>query len=175
MRLFVALEFDGRVKENISSLCDVLRARGVSGGFTSKENLHLTLKFLGEVKSGDVGDLSAALRKAALGFGAFEIRTSRFGSFGNGGEKTVWLGVEHSEKLDRLFLSVEENLTALGYKKERRPFTAHITLARRAGFEKDALRFSVPSTVIPVKAVTLFESTRINGALRYIPISRAPL
>lgn len=174
MRLFTAVAFDDAAKAQIFALAGTLQARGVTGVFTRRENLHLTLKFLGEVPFSRVDAVRAALTRAAGALAPFAIDAGRCGAFSSRGEKTVWLGFEGAE-LPRLAAEVDGQLAREGFAPETRPFVSHVTLARRAACPEGALSEPAPTFSCSVRAVTLFESRRDAGRLWYKPLFSAPL
>lgn len=175
MRLFTAVAFDAAAKAEIRTFAGSLRARGVEGGFTREENLHLTLKFLGETPPGRLEAIRAALLRAASAAAPFGIAASGCGAFASRGEKTVWLGFDGAG-LAELASSVDAQLAREGFAPERRAFVPHVTLARRAFCPPDALQnLEPPALRCAVKAVTLFESRRDDGRLWYKPLFAAPL
>lgn len=175
MRLFIAVAFDSLTKQKVSEIYDTLRHEGVSGNFTSVDNLHLTLKFLGEIEKTRVEDVKAALNNAARTVNKFTMKSEKLGFFSSRGEKTVWLGME-GECLSALAQAVDENVSRLGFEREKRAFTPHITIARRAELDTAILsRVKAPEISFVVDSATLFESRRDAGRLWYKPIYKASL
>ena len=171
MRLFAAIDFDGLVKEKIAGFCRELSAAGLRGSFTPPGNLHLTLKFLGDVEPTRLPAIEAALQTVKPV--NFTLIPTRCGAFAARGEKTVWLGVEGSGLSD-LALAVDQALCNAGFEPERRVFVPHITVARRAVCN-DAILAAValPDFIANVHETTLFESRRDGGRLWYKPLLRA--
>lgn len=175
MRLFIAVAFDSSAKQKISGLYDTLHREGVSGSFTPVDNLHLTLKFLGEVDKTRLEAVKAALNNAASAVDRFEIKSTGCGYFPSRGEKTVWLGMD-GERLTSLAQSVDEAVSRLGFEREKRAFTPHVTIVRRAELGPAVLsRINVPEISFAVESATLFESRRDNGRLWYKPLYKASL
>lgn len=182
MRLFVAVAFDSNVKATIAAFQAQLRLCGVSGSFTHEDCFHLTLKFLGEVDSGRLCTVKTALDKAALSVKPFDITAQNCGYFSSRGEKTAWLGFEGTG-LDELakainigLANVSIGLADIGFERENRAFTPHVTLARRAVCDSELIAHAgVPDVTFTVSAVTLFESRRDGGRLRYKPLYKAEL
>lgn len=170
MRLFAAVAFDGTAKSKISELYAVLREAGVTGSFTPVDNLHLTLKFLGEVPAEKLLDIRAALDAAATSFSPFTLESGRCGFFSSRGEKTVWLGMS-AQPLAKLAAAVDRELSAIGFEREKRAFTPHVTIARRAACDAGVFsKVQPPEFKTPVGAVTLFESRRDGWMLWYKPL-----
>ncbi|GBD12936.1 RNA 2',3'-cyclic phosphodiesterase [bacterium HR24] len=132
-RLFVALELPAQVKEGLASLQDDLRSQGLGRlRWVRPEGIHLTLKFLGETPAARVQGIADALREAAAGTGAIALALDGLGTFGNRrGPRVLWVGLAGDlERLSRLQERVEEAMSRLGYPREGRPFSPHLTLAR---------------------------------------------
>ncbi len=100
----------------------------------SAEHLHLTLKFLGDTEEGLVPEIVAAMREASLGVAPFTIRVRGTGAFPNlSRPAVVWVGIEGGEPLGRMAKTIDEHVAALGFERERRAWSPHVTLARVRG------------------------------------------
>jgi len=145
MRLFIAIDIDDAIKTAVVKLQQQLK-QGLRNGnglkWVEPEQMHLTLKFLGEVDDGRIDEIGEAVKTACFEKKAFEFELSAVGTFGRP-TKVLWLGNEkQSSELIALAESVEQALQELGFEKEERPFSAHLTLARvkDAGVEKNLRR-----------------------------------
>ena len=174
-RLFVALRPPRPVR-------DILRAamHGISGArWQSDEQLHLTLRFIGEVDHHKAEDIAAAL--GALYAPSVVARIAGVGLFERQGRAhMVWAGVEPHEPLAALHRKVEQLLARVGVVPEMRAFMPHITLARLnrgsgpvAPFL--ALNSGLASPPFEFSHVTLYESEMGHGGSRYHPVARYPL
>ena len=125
MRLFVALDLPWSLRERLG-----LVMGGLPGArWTPIENLHCTLRFIGEVPAWRAEEIDAAL--AGLRAPGFPLTLAGVGVFGRGGRPaTLYAGVERTEALDRLQAKVETALQRTGLEPERRRFAPHVTLAR---------------------------------------------
>lgn len=100
----------------------------------SADHLHLTLKFLGDTEEGLVPEIVAAMREAVAGIGPFTVRVRGTGAFPSPARPNVlWVGLEGGEPLGRMAAFLDEHVAALGFERERRPWSPHITLARVRG------------------------------------------
>jgi RNA 2',3'-cyclic 3'-phosphodiesterase len=127
-RLFVSLELPELVQQSLAMLCnDVPGAR-----WAPPEQIHLTLRFIGDVDGlgfQDVGDALASVRAVP-----FELVLRGVGHFPPRGEpRTLWAGVEKSEPLLLLHDRIESALVRVGLERERRKFAPHVSLARLRG------------------------------------------
>lgn len=125
MRVFVGIPLPGDACERLASLCSGLpNARWVR-----PENMHVTLRFIGDVDSGRAEDLDAYL--AAVSAPAFPMTLSGIGCFERGRRvSAVWAGVEAGPAIGHLHEKVESAVVRAGFGPEHRKFKAHVTLAR---------------------------------------------
>jgi len=130
LRLFVALAIPGEVRERLAQLVREFRALAREAKWVRAENLHVTLKFLGEVPASKLDAICAALRAVRSG-SVVELRFHGLGFFpGEERARVFWAGVNASENLQPLADEIERSLAALGFPAEQRRFTPHLTLAR---------------------------------------------
>jgi len=126
MRLFVAVNVPEDVKENIVKIIRELPKDSIRP--VSRENLHYTLEFLGEVDEDKVNRIIDALEKVTQE--PFDIVVKGIGVFPSPNYiRVIWLGVERSEDITSLAHKVENVLRPLGFKPDR-PFSPHLTIAR---------------------------------------------
>lgn len=125
MRLFVALDLPGPLRERLAAL-----GGGVPGArWIPAANLHLTLRFIGEVPPFRAEEVDHAL--AGLRARRFPLTLAGIGTFAKAGRETVlWMGVERSERLELLQGKIETALQRAGLEPERRRFAPHVALAR---------------------------------------------
>ena len=131
MRSFIAIDLPPGIKEAIK---DVVRelSPGSSGiRWVPVENIHLTLKFLGEVKEDQVPGVENQLRAAAGRHQAFNITVKGAGAFPNlRSPNVLWIGIEVSEALSSLFRDIDAGMSGLGFEPEARRFSPHLTIGR---------------------------------------------
>jgi 2'-5' RNA ligase len=132
MRSFIALEMPPAVKEHAAGLIRELRSSGAGMKWVEPANLHLTLKFLGEVDPGLLPEVKAALERACAATPALELAVAGCGAFpGLKRPKVAWLGLSGQvEELAGLAEAVQAAVEPLGFAPERRGFKAHLTLGR---------------------------------------------
>lgn len=130
MRLFVALEFPENVRKEAHALLDGLALPGFKA--VEEENIHLTLKFLGETREAILEGLEASLADVARAYGSFSLRVSGGGAFPTlKRPRVLWLGVQGSnDDLVRLAQDIDAACAAHGVPRENRPFSPHVTLGR---------------------------------------------
>jgi RNA 2',3'-cyclic 3'-phosphodiesterase len=130
MRLFVALEVPSTVRENLARLLKSLHAVSPQTRWVRPENLHVTLKFIGEVPETKLAPIRAAL--AHVNSDQPDMLDFRgLGFFPNEKHPRVfWAGIEASENLKTLAVDIDKATETLGIPREPRPFSPHLTLAR---------------------------------------------
>ena len=159
MRLFVAVDLPEEVKRGLQLLC-----AGVSGAkWVEAEQIHLTLRFIGEVERTHLAEISDAL--GAVDAAAFTCALAGVGHFANGRRThTLWAGLDPCPELLSLHDKVERALTRAGLAAERRKFQPHVTLARLKGAHHGRVgRFVADhnlyrSAPVAVDAFTLYSS-----------------
>ncbi|MBP1919914.1 RNA 2',3'-cyclic phosphodiesterase [Youngiibacter multivorans] len=178
MRIFIGIDFGEGQKEAIMKVQGSLR-NIAQGRFTRAQNLHLTLNFLGEVDEAKLSDVFRAVDEVAAETKFFSLAIGRLGQFPSGRKKIIWLGMEGSKELYELYDRLSEKFGKIGFMKEERPYSPHLTLAREAKLEKplDTVDVSPLSGIgmAEVTEITVFESTSRSGVLEYLPLHSAKL
>lgn len=172
MRLFYAIELDERTKELLSEKQNLLRAKAVKANFSRRENLHLTLRFFGEVERAYFPVLKKIQDIISSKHRAFELEILELGIFERGHKSIVWSGIKKNPNLMQLQRDIEKEIILNGFKPDHRPFNPHITLAREFapyGDIREIIKEIEPlNHRFIVKSISLMESTRLNGKLVYI-------
>jgi len=132
LRCFVAVDVDEHVRGQIAELSGKLRTPGIKASWVRPENLHLTLRFLGDITDEQRVAFAARLRSGLQHAEALTLQVSGVGAFPNVRRPSVvWAGLrEAAGSLEPIVNAAEDAAQAIGLKKETRPFKAHITLAR---------------------------------------------
>ncbi|MEZ6024405.1 MAG: RNA 2',3'-cyclic phosphodiesterase [Hyphomonadaceae bacterium] len=131
LRLFAALDLPDDVADRLMALM-----KGVPGAkWRPRENLHLTLRFFGEVAEPVAEEIDSELAQAAERIAPFEITLKGTGAFGGADPHALWVGAAKSEALERLAAGCERAARRVGLKPESRKFAPHVTLAYLAGAE----------------------------------------
>ena len=133
MRLFVALEIPSDVRERLAGLMDNLRPLAPHFKWVRAQNLHLTLKFLGEIDPAKLEAIRAALA-GLRSTPEFELRYRGLGFCPNEKRPRVfWAGIDAGPELAKLATTIDDRVAKLGVPREDRAFSAHLTLARLDG------------------------------------------
>jgi 2'-5' RNA ligase len=169
IRLFVALEIPPNLRDRLVTL-----QGGVPGArWASDEQLHLTLRFIGEVDENVGHDIDDAL--AGIRAPAFTMELAGVGEFGGKNPRALWAGVRANDALMHLQRKVETALQRIGLPAEERKFSAHVTLARLKGAPRDkvaaflAYHALFASGPFPVDHFVLFSSHMGSSGSMYHP------
>jgi len=156
VRLFVALEIPAAVRDNLATLVKDLRNSEPKARWVRPENLHVTLKFLGETPSEKLEDIRKAL-SAVHSEQPVELDFRGLGFFPDERRpRVVWAGVDASPNVQSLAASIDQALEKIGFPREDRPFTPHLTLAR----------FSSPRITEKLRAAMQQNMARESGLLK---------
>src|SRR5437899_2875752 len=133
IRTFIAVEMSPRVIAKVGDLIDKLRVAPAEINWVRPQQMHLTLKFLGDVPDTEAPDICRVVNQVAAGFEPFEITCRGVGAFPNiSNPRTLWIGIEDGiDELKRLQAELDAALKReLGFAKEPRGFHPHLTLGR---------------------------------------------
>ena len=183
MRLFIAIEFSDRVRSLLEQVQAALRPRCDGVRWVRTEQLHLTAKFLGEVKDAKIPAVTDAVSRAAERAVSFTMEVSGCGCFPTGGPvRIVWTGLrEKTGALTRCVEQLEAELEKIGFPRERRAFSPHVTIGRlREDRSRDGIRSAVGvHTFEPlrqeVSSITLMSSVLSPAGPTYAVVSKADL
>ena len=134
MRIFVGIQLAEAVRESIVRELLPFKKTANSIRWTESRNIHLTLKFIGEISQDRLERIEAALSAAKIPVAPFLLRIAGFGKFPTGDDLHIfWAGVAETPQLQSLFDWIENTLAPLGIARETQPFNPHITLGRNKG------------------------------------------
>ena len=182
VRTFICLQLPAFARDRLASTQQRLRASGAQVSWVRPQNIHLTLKFLGSVAADRLQDVVQAVKRGAVPAPPIPLELAALGCFPNRrAPRVVWAGLTQCpEELRNLQQRVEEELVAIGFPAESRPFSPHFTLGRvRSGRNirklvaaiqaerLEPLRFQVAEVVVMASRL------HPSGAL-YTPIARIP-
>jgi 2'-5' RNA ligase len=170
-RIFIAIELPHDVRARLAEHIDRLRSvmPEVRASWSRDDNLHLTLKFLGDILLKNVETLSAAAAIAASKVEPFEIVVERCGAFPPRGQpRVLWIGIDDpSGKLAELNRALEDECANAGFAREPRPFHPHLTLARiRQPHGSRRLAAMHKETGFNPEAISVSELALIRSELR---------
>jgi len=131
MRLFIAIDLSAQEKKKLHKAAKPLRDSDMPVRWVEPEALHLTLKFLGEVRAERVEGVTEAMTEVAAKAVPCDIKIRGFGAFPTiRRPRVIWAGTEATPELRSLKHDLEWELASLGYDRELRAFQPHITLGR---------------------------------------------
>ena len=185
IRTFVAVKISSAVCDCAAELIDELRHAPVDVKWVDPANMHLTIKFLGDVDSREIHEVCRAVEQSAGPLAPFELQVRGVGAFPNVRRpRTIWLGAAAGEpELAALAERVESELHKIGFRREARRFHAHLTIGRvrhaAPGMAElsqllaEYADFELGST--PVAEAIVFSSTLDRAGPTYEPLGRAKL
>ena len=177
MRSFIGINFSGETKEDLGKIQRQLRDHAIKGRFKHVDNFHITLKFLGEIESLQAEKIAKKLEEIARTRKSFELKLQDIGQFkGLDRIRTLYIGLGGNiEALKLLNGDIERAMELLGFKKEARAYTPHITMAQdlilELPFEELKRQLDISSThTIYVNKIELIKSEQIQYKRVYTPI-----
>ncbi len=181
-RVFCAIDLAASVRTSLMRQIDRLResVTRAQASWSREESIHLTLKFLGEIQTSRLSNLSNAAAGAVADFSPFQITLEETGVFPkHGTPRVLWIGVkDESGKLAELHTRLEEACAREGFAKEERPFHPHLTLARLRKQEGVRALASMHKTMgfepvnVVVSELLVIRSEPSGAGSKYTVISR---
>jgi len=172
MRLFVGLG----VPEGLARRLAILQGGLPGARWVVPENMHLSLRFIGEVTRNDTADIDERL--SGVSAPCFDLALYGVGFFGQGAKaRALWVGIEASDELSFVQAKIESAVVRAGQPPEGRKFTPHITLARFNRADANRLQNFVEGNSLfragpwSVDRFTLFESRMGKGGSVYTPLA----
>jgi 2'-5' RNA ligase len=182
LRLFVAVDVPPRAKDRIVSAIAPWRERLPGGRWVPPENWHITVKFLGRTWPRLVDWVHEGCRRAAAEIRPFRLRLDGLGVFpGRNRARVLWVGLDDPDRSLHALAGAVEDRLAGEFPTEKRPFSAHLTVARfqppvvvgpQVG-ELESTR--VEADAFRVARLTLYRSHLSPRGARYEPLERFPL
>lgn len=185
MRCFIAVDINKDVRRGIADLQWDLRqeagTKGLNAKWVDPENIHLTLKFLGEVKDRDITEVCRIVEEVASDHKRFMMDVEKVGSFGRPA-RVLWVGVDNAVELKKLQGDLDSRLAQAGWPKDRKGFSGHLTLCRVKNFQtgerleqivKDYGEVKLGSVLVDL--VYVYRSDLTSEGPEYTVISRSSL
>jgi len=169
-RLFVAITLNKEIADNLYNSALLLKEHCIYSNISRKENLHLTLAFIGE--SNNLRSACEALKEISAK--PFELIFEGYGEFSSRDGSLCFAKVQKNSFLESLAENIRKKLTLKGFNIDPKPFKAHITLCRQftpaPTFNKSIMYSALSKKSMQVTSVSLMRSDRINGKLTYTEI-----
>jgi 2'-5' RNA ligase len=171
MRTFIAIKLPKEIKGLLASLQQELKNTGADVKWVEPKNIHLTLKFLGEIDEKTSTKISSILEEVAKDTMSFNIRIACAGAFPKiNSPRVLWAGVDKGDLETKIIAkALEEKIEKIGIPKENRAFSSHITIGRiKSSLNRDELiqglkklqkYFGAKGAEFCVYKITLFKST----------------
>ncbi len=189
VRAFIALELPQVTREALADLQERLKQQAPRGSvrWVKPDNIHLTLKFLGQVPTAQIDTIGLAIRRAVADLHAFPYDIMHAGCFPDAVRpRVIWVGVDElTGALQTLQRTIESVIAPLGYPTESRAFQPHLTIGRTTRDVKPADLHKLGDAVASMKVgllghvhadeVVLFQSELGPGGSKYTPLARLPL
>ena len=187
MRVFIAIDIDEQIRKGLSRLQDELRDKAdVRKGdvkWVRPEVMHLTLKFLGEIRDEQAVEVCNITKDVVGRHKSFDVDVETVGCFGGRSARVLWVGAgQNCEQLLQLQADLEKQLDAAGWPRESRKFSAHLTLCRirntKAGFKLAQMVKEYENLhlgTMPADAVTVFQSELTPQGPIYTPLGNYAL
>ncbi len=185
LRAFLAVEITPPIRKRTEELIAALARTSADVKWVEPHNLHLTLKFLGDVPQQEIAAVCQAMACGAAEVVPFELDVRGAGAFPTAARpRTVWLGAgEGSQPMVVLHDRIEAELAKLGYREEHRRFQTHLTIGRVRGAGPGIAELGhlvqqhadFAAGRMTVGRVTLFSSTLTPNGPVYEPLDTAPL
>jgi RNA 2',3'-cyclic 3'-phosphodiesterase len=182
IRAFIAIEIDRETQNSLGNLINQINKTFMgSVKWTPYQNIHLTLKFLGEVETWELTSINQLIRNVANQSQSFTAVITKLGAFPTpNNPRIIWIGVEAPQTLFHLARTIEDSARNLGFDSEGRPFTPHLTMGRaRPGItrvQQDQLAGVIRSISLPkfnpiqINSITLFQSILKPGGAEYVSL-----
>ena len=163
MRLFIAIELDDRVKDELCMIQKRIKLQGMKGNFTTRENMHLTLAFIGE--HNDPEQVSDALNDVL--FEPMKLTLDGFGCF----RDLYWIGIKEDKGLFENVKRLRKALSDNGIPFDRKKFVPHITLARNIEYDNDLPTDCPFPAALDVEYISLMRSDKGKNGMIYTTIA----
>ncbi len=157
MRLFIAIRLSDEMQSELVSTMHLLKKAGVKGSYVPKQNLHLTMAFIGETKG--AAGVKEALQKVK--YKPFRLSLSEMGAFGD----LLWTGVKGNQGISAAVRDIRSALDAAGIEYDRKKFVPHITLIRKMTGKWQSVQ--APKCEMMVKSISLMKSEEKDGKRIY--------
>lgn len=160
IRSFIAIPLPHGVVSAAEKVQTIFKAAGIRLKWVRPENMHLTMKFLGDIEERKIPEVIEAIRSISAGVHPFSLITNNIGVFPNiKTPRVVWMGFGGEvDPLMNLFRALDNKLASLGFPTESRPFTGHLTLGRVA----DRIDFKQLQELISSIHLTDFEKFTVS-------------
>ena len=184
LRTFIAIELESSLQENLKNIQEYLKKSGADVKWVKSENIHLTLKFLGDVSEKNIDSILGILKESLIDWPDFTFDLTYLGAFPKPeNPKIIWAGITlGKEEIEKIVSMLEDKLHSIGFEKEERDFALHVTLGRlrfstnRFALSKLIKNYSFPEPITQnARQIILFKSTLTSSGPVYEALARFDL
>lgn len=182
IRAFIALELTPEVQRQLAHIQNELKKSGADVKWVKPDGIHLTLKFLGNISLQLIEEVKKVIEQLAKSYKPLKLKVGRLGAFPKiDYPRVIWVGINQQDQLLKLARALEELLLPLGFLREKRLFTPHLTLGRvRSAHNRNQLKellssIAFPQIVMQAEKLILFKSTLTPEGAIYQPLHQAKL
>ena len=172
MRLFIAVNFEEKLKDSIQNIIRDIEKHSRKGRFVKNEHMHLTLEFLGEIPPEKVDLIKEAMEQGSGR--TFTLELSGIGRFKRKGGDIYWIGLKKNPSLFKIQKELHNLLLKKGFELEDREYKPHLTIGRKvvlgSSFDSDKYTGPLRELKIVVDKIDLMKSEHINGELVHTAI-----
>jgi 2'-5' RNA ligase len=187
MRTFIAIPLPEETRNFLSNIQNQLKSCGADVKWVQPQNIHLTLKFLGEINEGQLNKINVILEEVAKKMHPFTVSIDSIGAFPRiNSPRVIWAGIQQGDSEVKIIANeLEERIAEIGIPKEEKTFSSHITIGRRrSGLKMDKLIDGLQKIASLAKEqgqefltskITLFKSTLTPKGPNYESLKEANL
>jgi 2'-5' RNA ligase len=185
IRSFLAFELPLEIKRTVKQVSEDVRRSKLNVKLLNVDNIHLTVVFMGNIKTEDIPAIEREIKRGCAGFDPFDISLKGLGLFPNARRpRVLWLGIEcETERMSSLKTDLQERLRIYGVKEEKREFRPHLTLGRfrksnrsSSPLEGIITRYKgLESPVFTLKELVMFKSKLTPKGAEYTKLASWPL
>ena len=183
IRSFISIELSDDIRRSMADLIAELRKAGADVTWMPTEKIHLTLKFLGNTDDSLIPKIKEEISKKLLHYNAFYIKIVGVGCFPSEKRpRVLWVGMENSDILQSIQKEMDTEVAGLGFAREDRPFSPHLTIGRvrsQTGIAEMLRRLAEFRTayfgVIEVKSIHIMKSELKPAGAEHTSIAEIPI
>lgn len=169
MRIFIAYRMDEQAKSEIHFIQEQVKLIYPNGRFKQPKNMHMTLKFIGDVTMDQLNRLISEIDRAICEYEVLNVELNQLGFFGNSTKKhTLWIGCLAQPSMIQMSEEMTRCAVSAGISVNQTPFVPHITLAQHGSLLSELPK--IETVNVQFRQVCIFLSSRIDGELIYQPM-----
>lgn len=179
MRLFIAIDLEDKIKDTLNQSIQELKRNSVSGNFTPRENLHLTVVFIGETMKTKEVNYAMEQAIANINVNKFNLSIEGMGKFKRREGNIYWVGIKKEQTLWSIQGELSKELKIAGFDIEDREYVPHLTLGRKVitkdTFKEQEFIKSLGKMDMEVAKISLMKSERVGNRQVYTEIFKVEL